>query len=115
MFIPKTQGAAVNGAQQGEQLQGALDTLAMAAADRFDQIGALGQTLLLLMRSPQFFDMPWLAAHQLDALIHLAASGAADIEQFAGPSVRSRNQALIGEMLAAQPRHAEGRRAARHG
>jgi hypothetical protein len=110
--IPTTQGAAITGAQHGEP-HDAIDTLAAAAADRFDQIGALGQTLLLLIKSPQFFDAPWLAAYQLHALIHLAENGSADVQQIAGQGVRSRNQALIGELLAVQSRHADGRRAPR--
>lgn len=53
------------------------------SVERFGQVSALLHTLLLLLRSPQHRDKPWLAAAQLQAAILLAEEAAADIEGLA--------------------------------
>jgi hypothetical protein len=78
----------------------ALDQVSTHAIERLEQIGALGQTLLLLLKSPQFHDMPWLAAAQLDALIFLVTDGIADIDATASRFVARRDRQNVRDMLA---------------
>lgn len=87
------------------QLTDVLGMLAEHSATRLEQIGALAETLLLLLRSQEFHDRPWLASSQIEALIFLASDGAADIKSVAKPFLPPRDRSRSLAVRALMPEH----------
>ncbi|WP_457425625.1 hypothetical protein [Roseateles sp. P5_E7] len=90
-------------ATQATQLKGAVLAMATFAAEEFERISALSQTLQVLMRSPRFYSSPALAEAQLTSIAELAEAACASVDQIAeGVGIardrtesEARNEALV--------------------
>jgi hypothetical protein len=69
---------------------GAVQAMSSFAAEEFERIAALSQTLLELMKHPRFYSSPALAAAQLSAISHLAEEASVTIDQMAAKAGFSR-------------------------
>lgn len=82
--------------------------MACLAADEFERITALGQTLQALMKSPRFYSAPWLAAAQISAICELSERAAAGIDQIAGDVGLARDGKELQGILDAQQAFRDG-------
>jgi hypothetical protein len=79
---PEVEGAMV-GHQSAGELRSTIAALAGHSAVRFSQIDALCRTLLLLLKSPDLYEAPWLATAQVESILSIAAEAAAAAEKSA--------------------------------
>jgi len=61
----------------------AVQAIASFAAEEFERIAALSQTLRELMKSRRFYDSPTLAAAQLSVITELAEAASVSVDQMA--------------------------------
>lgn len=83
MSHSETPKAAKDGGRSVGDLQSALESLTQQSSASFDQIGALCQTLLLLLKSPLVYESPWLAATQVEIMLAIAGRASAVTDAFA--------------------------------
>jgi hypothetical protein len=65
------------------ELHSTVAALAGQSAVRFNQIDALCRTLLLLLKSPDLYEAPWLATAQVESILTIAAEASAASERAA--------------------------------
>ena len=82
MLRPEGAGVMVGDHSAGE-FRNAVAALAGQSAVRFNQIDALCRTLLLLLKSPDLYEAPWLATAQVESILSIAADASAAAERSA--------------------------------
>jgi hypothetical protein len=98
--ISQKPGPVVSGAQHVE-FQCAVAML-QHSADRFEQIGALCETLSLLLKSPQLYESPWLASSQIEAILAMATESASTLDVACEQAGQQRTPKHLREVMAAR-------------